>query len=80
MVWQYNNNNNNNNNIAHLSQWGGGGYFTRTNDFYLPFAALRGGGGQHPVGHMVDSPDLLARSEVPYPHSHIEAARDQCAL
>ncbi len=29
---------------ARLSQWGGGGYFTRSHDFYLPFAALRGGG------------------------------------
>jgi hypothetical protein len=30
--------------------------------------------------YSVDLPDLLARSEVPYPHSHIETARDKCAL
>ncbi len=38
-------------NIARLSQWERGrGCFTRSSDFYLPLTALRGGGGQHPVG------------------------------
>jgi hypothetical protein len=32
-------------NIARLSQWGGGGgYFTRSNDFYLPSLRLEEGG------------------------------------
>jgi hypothetical protein len=35
--------------IARQSQWGGGGYFSRSNDFYLPSLRLEGGGGQHPV-------------------------------
>jgi hypothetical protein len=39
--------------IARLYQWGkegGGGHFTRSNDFYLPLLyAEEGGGGQHPV-------------------------------
>ena len=40
-VWMY---------IARLSRWGGGGYFTRSNDFYLPSLRLEEGeGGQHPV-------------------------------
>ncbi len=34
MVWLY---------IARLSQWAGGGYFTRSNDFYLPSLRLKKG-------------------------------------
>ncbi len=36
--------------IARLSQWGGRGYFTCTNDFYLPSRRLEGGGGSAPCG------------------------------
>ncbi len=36
--------------IARLSQWGGGGYLLVSNDFCLPFAMLRGGGGTAPCG------------------------------
>ncbi len=32
--------------IARLFQWGGGGYFTRSNDFYLPSHAWMGRGGR----------------------------------
>jgi hypothetical protein len=40
--------------IARLSQWEGGGYFTRSNDFYLPLLRLEeGGGDQHPVAHTI---------------------------
>jgi hypothetical protein len=36
--------------IARLSHWGGGGCFTRSIYFYLPYLRLEeGGGGQHPV-------------------------------
>ncbi len=35
--------------IARLSQWGGGGHYSRSNYFYLPSLRLFGGGGQHPV-------------------------------
>jgi hypothetical protein len=39
--------------IVRLSQWGGVGYFTRSNDYYLPSLRLQeGGGGQHPVCSM----------------------------
>jgi hypothetical protein len=38
MVWVY----------PRLFQWGGRGYFTCSNDFYLPLRKERGG-GQHPV-------------------------------
>jgi hypothetical protein len=31
--------------ITRLSQWGGGGYFTRSNDFYLPPRCLEEEGG-----------------------------------
>jgi hypothetical protein len=32
--------------IARLSQWEGGGYFTRSSDLYLPSLRLGGGGGE----------------------------------
>jgi hypothetical protein len=35
--------------ITPLSQWGGGGYFTSSNDFYLPSQRLEEGEGQHLV-------------------------------
>ncbi len=34
--------------IARLSQWGGRGHFTRSNDFYLRSLRGGGGGGNHP--------------------------------
>jgi hypothetical protein len=35
-----------------MTQMEGEGYFTCSNDFYLPSRRLKeGGGGQHPVGH-----------------------------
>ncbi len=37
-------------NIAFLSQFLGGGYFTRSNYFYLPSVRLGGGGGSAPCG------------------------------
>jgi hypothetical protein len=37
--------------IARQFRSGGGGYFTRSNDFYLP--SLRSEGGQHPVGKLL---------------------------
>jgi hypothetical protein len=41
MVWLY----------RSPSQWGGGGRFTRSNDFYLPSLRLEdGGGGSAPCG------------------------------
>ncbi len=38
--------------ITLLTQWGRGGYFTCSNEFYLPAATglQEGGGGRHPVG------------------------------
>ncbi len=36
--------------IARLSQWGGGGSFPRSNDFYLPSLRVEGGGGVGTLG------------------------------
>jgi hypothetical protein len=52
---------------------GGGGYFTSSNDFYLPSRAKRKGGGQHPLVSVLLVPtctkkerklNLYARSSV----------------
>jgi hypothetical protein len=40
--------------IARLSQRGGGGYFTRTNYYYLPSLRLEGGRVQHPESVFVN--------------------------
>ncbi len=49
IVWLY----------PHLSYWGGGGYFTHSNNFYLPSLRLEEGGGmgsaQHPVTHALST-------------------------
>ncbi len=42
--------------IARLFQWGGGGYFTRSNNVYLPSLGLdEGGGGVRSVSTLCDS-------------------------
>jgi hypothetical protein len=45
-------------NIARLSQRGVGGYFTRSNDFYLPSLRLEGGGGVSTPLPVIFSPKL----------------------
>jgi hypothetical protein len=45
--------------IARLSQRGGGGYFTLSNDFYLPLLRLEvGGGGSAPCGESASALDI----------------------